>query len=32
MVAYFIIFLTLFASASYGLSNDNPETKSEDQR
>jgi len=28
MVAYFIIFLTLFASASYGLSNDAPETES----
>lgn len=28
MVAYFIIFLTLLASASYGLAEDNPETES----
>ena len=28
MVAYFIIFLTLFASVAYGLSSDAPETKS----
>ena len=30
MVTYFIIFLTLFVSASYGLSNDTTKAKSRD--